>query len=232
MYQKRTISGIEITVEKKNIKNMYLRILPPDGMAKVTAPMRISDDVIQNFVESRLEWIQKQQKKVTNFPTKMEKKYISGEVHYLWGKRYHLEVVSHMKGSSVFIEDNKIILQVPIDFTVKQRQRAMKEWYRQQLKEALPAVVEHCQKVVGTTINEWRIKDMRTRWGTCNIDQRRIWINLQLVTKPPECLEYVIIHEVVHLYEKNHNSVFYSYMDKFFPKWRLVKKQLNTRRSE
>ncbi len=221
------INGISITVEKKKIKHIYLRVHAPDGAVKVTAPRWASDKEIRSFVESRLDWIVRTRQKYTDYVNYKTPEYLSGETHYLWGIPYRLEVLSAKSKKNVTVEADKIILQVPEQFSAEQREKVMLEWYREQLKAAVPEVMKKCIVKVRRTPSEWRIKNMRTRWGTCNVVDKRIWLNLQLAKKPPECLEYVITHELVHLYERNHSRKFWGYMDRFYPNWREVRKKLN-----
>lgn len=224
---KLTVSGIDISAEKKHIKNMYIRVIPPDGKVRITAPMTATEDAIRMFAVSRIAWIKKQRQKFADQPRQTERRYVTGESYYLWGKRYRLDVVYSNVRNDVSISGQKIILQVRKDSTSQQRANVMDEWYREILKEAIPPVLERCEKIVGVSAKEWQVKNMRTKWGTCNIEAKRIWLNLQLAKKTPECLEYVITHELVHLLEKSHNEIFKAYMNDFFPNWRTIKAQLN-----
>ncbi len=210
------VDGINISAEKKNIKNMYLRVIPPDGKVKITAPLFTSDDKIRMFAVSRIAWIRKQRQKFLEQPRQAERKYETGESYYLWGKRYCLEIIYSNTQNDAYISGQNIVLQVREDSTPHQRAYIMDEWYRRVLKNAIPSVLEKCERIVGVKANEWKVKNMRTRWGTCNIQAKRIWINLQLVKKSSECLEYVIIHELVHLLEKNHNDSFKAYIWMYF----------------
>ncbi|MCL2578945.1 MAG: M48 family metallopeptidase [Oscillospiraceae bacterium] len=221
------VGGIDVSAEKKQIKNMYIRVVPPDGKVKITAPMSATEDVIRMFAVSRIAWIKKQRQKFIEQPRQTEYKYLAGESHYLWGKRYPLDVVYSNMRNNVSISGQRIVLQVREDSTPQQRADVVNNWYREILKETIPPVFEKCEKIVGVKAKEWRIKNMRTRWGTCNVKEKRIWLNLQLVKKAPEGLEYVIIHELVHLLEKSHNDVFKGYMDRLYPSWRTVKAILN-----
>ena len=221
------ISGVEITAEKKKIKNMYIRVVPPDGKVRITAPLSATDEAIRMFAISRISWIKKQRQIFADQPRQTERMYVTGESHYLWGKRYRLDVVFSNVRNDVSVSGQRIILQVRKDSTPQQRANVMDNWYREILKAAIPPAFEKCEKVVGIKANEWQIKNMQTKWGTCNITKKRIWLNLQLVKKTPECLEYVIVHELVHLLVKNHNDVFRAHMDRFYPNWRVVKASLN-----
>ena len=222
-----TISGIHITAEKKQIKNMYIRVIPPDGKVRITAPISATDDAIRMFAVSRIAWVKKQRQKFDEQPRQTERKYVTGESHYLWGKRYRLDVRYSNVRNEISVSGQNIILQVRRDSTSRQRANAMDNWYRGILKNAVPPVVKKCEELVGVMAREWQIKNMRTKWGTCNVAVKRIWLNLQLAKKTPECLEYVIIHELVHLLEKSHNDIFRAYMDRFYPNWRTVKEHLN-----
>lgn len=223
---KLTVSDIEMTAEKKQIKNMYIRVIPPDGKVRITAPLSATEDAIRMFAVSRIVWIKKQRQKFAEQPRQTERKYVTGECHYLWGRRYRLDVTYSIR-NDVSVSGQKIILQVRRDSTTQQRANVMDNWYREILKNAIPSIVEKCEKLVGVKASEWQVKNMRTKWGTCNVKAKRVWINLQLVKKTPESLEYVIIHELVHLLERSHNDIFRAYMDNFYPNWRTVKDNLN-----
>ncbi len=222
-----TVSGIEIAAEKKHIKNMYIRVIPPDGKVKITAPKSTTEEAIRMFAVSRISWIKKQRQKFIDQPRQTERKYVNGESYYLWGRRYRLDVVYNNTRNDVSVSGQKIVLQVRKESTPQQRANVIDNWYREILKNTIPPVLEKCEECVGVKLNEWKIKNMRTKWGTCNTSKKRIWLNLQLAKKTPECLEYVIIHELVHLLEKSHNDIFKAHMDRFYPKWRLVKANLN-----
>ena len=221
------IDGIEITVQKKQIKNMYIRVYPQDGNVKITAPLRTTNDAISVFAESRIEWIREQFQKYSFNPLTDKPKYITGESCCLLGKIYPLDVIYHESLISVFIKDQRVVLQVPKDSTADERAAVMDDWYRLALKNVVPPILAECESIVGVTAAEWRIKNMRTKWGTCNVPAKRIWLSLQLAKKEPECLEYIIIHELVHLLEEEHNDRFYAYMDRFCPDWRAIKDRLN-----
>lgn len=221
------IDGIEITAQNKKIKNMYIRVSPPDGTVKITAPLRASKDTVRTFAQSRIEWIKKQREKIVVRPAEVNYRYVTDEVFYLWGRSYLLNVVCGSVRNAVYIEGKSLVLQVSNDSSLIQRAAVIKEWYRKTLKEAIPTVLAKCERIVSVTADDWRIKDMRTRWGTCNIPERRIWLSLQLAKKTPECLEYVIIHELVHLLERSHNERFRLFMDRFCPDWRTIRASLN-----
>lgn len=206
---------------------MYIRVMPPDGKVQVTVPYTASDDAIRRFAISRISWVKKQKKCFEEQPRQTKRQYITGESYYLWGKRYRLDVQYSNIRNRVCISGGKIVLQVRKESTVMQRENVLDEWYREQMKQTVPNVLRKCENIVGVQAKEWYIKNMRTKWGSCNIEKRRIWLNLQLAKKTPECLEYVIIHELVHFLERNHNERFCEYMNRFCPNWREIKDNLN-----
>ena len=221
------INNIEIEVQKKKIKNLHLYVLPPLGRVRVSAPQNMNEDAIRMFVITNISWIKQQQEKFNNQPRQSEREYISGESVYLWGNRYRLEVVYSNTRNDVQIRGERLLLQVREVSTTQQRANILNAWYREHIKKEIPPLIEKWQNVIPVVINDWGVKNMKTRWGTCNVKDKRIWLNLQLAKKHPPCLEYVVVHELVHLLEKKHNKDFVTYMDKFLPDWRTTKDELN-----
>ena len=227
--EEMVISGLPIEVIRKtNLKNLYIRVIPPDGTITVSTPKELNDEDIKLFVIKKLPEITKVRDRMLAQERQSKREYVSGESHYLWGKPYRLQVIHEGTQYKIVKTPTKIIMTVPEDATTESKERTFIEWYRQELMRVLQSVVERCEKKSGTHANEFRIKNMKTRWGTCNNDKRRIWINLQLAKKPIECLEYVVIHELVHLLEKNHTHRFHALVEEFCPTWREVKKLLIT----
>ena len=220
------VEDLSYQVERKKIKNIYIRVLPPDGKVKVTAPRQVSDRAIEEFVRSRREWIMAARKKLLSQPLHKVYTYENGEKHLLWGKEYSLEVVYTKGKPCASVQGEQILLELPKDGDTALRQKLIENLYRRQLKAKVPLLMEKYTKIVGKVPDSWGVKNMKTRWGTCNVTDKRIWLNLQLAKFPQECLEYVIVHELVHLYEKGHNAVFYGYMDRFYPGWREIRKKL------
>jgi predicted metal-dependent hydrolase len=224
-----TVGDLVVEVVRKNIKNINLSVRPPDGHVRVSIPLRVSDEAVRLFVESKIPWIMKQQNKFTGQKRQSPKEFVSGESHYFQGNSYLLTVTYHDAPPTVDLSKN-----ATIDMTVRKgsdatiRERVLLEWYREQLKEVVPPLIIKWEEIVGVKIVEWRIKRMKTRWGTCNIRVRRIWLNLELAKWPVRCLEYIIAHEMIHLHERLHNDQFVSYMNKFMPQWRLIRDELNS----
>jgi hypothetical protein len=223
-----TIENITLTLERKNIKNMYLRILPPNGEVKVNAPLFLSDEDIADFIKSKKEWILKKQKYIQENDIKAPLKYDNGEKHYLWGEEYTLQLVKNDNVKNVLIDEEKSIMYLPVSkrSTIEKRKNILDEFYRFQMKKAIPPVLDKCTKIVGKTPSEVKIRKMKN-WGNCRYQDKRITLNLNLAKKDPECLEYVMIHELCHLIEFNHGKKFKKLMDKYCPKWKEIKKRLN-----
>ena len=221
------ISGIKIEVQKKNIKNLHLVVAPPEGRVRVSAPMHLSDESIAMFVRTKLGWIKKQQEKFKKQPRQTEREYVSGETLYVWGQQYFLRVDYSYKGNSLVLEGNEAILTVRKESTASQREAFVNEWYRALLKEKVETYLPKWEKITGLHCDSWQTKYMTTRWGTCNTNTGKIWLNLQLAKKPIECLEYVILHELTHLKVRNHSKEFVALMDQYMPYWREIKKLLN-----
>lgn len=224
-----TIKGLQIKILKKiNQKNLYIRVNPPEGDVTVSTPTGFPDEEIKLFILRKLPEITKVRNKMNTQPRQGKREYISGESCYLWGKPYRLQIVSNMKKYSIEKAPNKIIMTIPEGATTEGKEHTLTEWYRVELKRVLKTVFDSCKKRTGIDADEAKIKRMKTLWGTCNIKNRRIWINLQLAKKPPECLEYVVIHELVHLLEKNHTNRFNALVEEYCPTWKEAKKLLVT----
>ena len=214
------VSGIPVQVVRKPIKNLHLSVYPPDGHVRVAVPLHMTDDNIRLAVISRLSWIKKYQASFQAQPRQSEREMVTGESHYVFGKRYRLEVIERRGCHEVAIENNSTLqLFVNPGTSIQNRALVLNEWYREQLKAQIPDLLNHWQSAIGKQAADWGIKKMKTRWGSCNIAQRRIWINLELAKKPLECLEYVLVHELVHFLERHHNDRFKAYMDKYLPQW-------------
>lgn len=225
------IDGIDIAVEKKKIKNVYIRITPPEGEVKVTAPFGTSDQAIHSFALSKIGWIKTRQRVIR---ARTPAGYTSGEIHFLWGVPHTLRVLNAQEGlkslsgkGSVKQSGGEIVMVLCGQNTLNQRKYLLDEFYRGQIKAAIPAVLEKAQLTTGVKAEDWMVRKMSTRWGTCNLRTSRICFNLELAKNPIRCLEYIAIHELTHLLEKGHGERFKAYMDRFCPEWRTLKKTLN-----
>ncbi len=225
---KLQLGSIEALIVRKPVKNLHLSVLPPLGRVRVTAPESMKDDSIRTLLATRLPWIKKQQEKFKGQDRQTKREYVSGESYYYFGQRYRLEVVYKEAVPNVSLKGkSKIVLQVRPGSSVEKRSDGMTEWYRSQLHPLADKLMVKWQKKTGVRVNYWGIQRMKTRWGTCNHKRARILLNLELAKKPPACLEYVIVHELLHVIEKKHNENFVNLMEKYIPKWRSIKEELN-----
>lgn len=223
-----TVSGIDVDVVRKNIKNLHLGVYPPIGRVRVATPLHINDEAVRLFIISRLTWIKRQQAKFEEQERQSARELVTGESHYYQGQRYLLDVVYHEGAPAVNIRNNSIMeLRVRPGSGTAERERILLSWYRLRLKEQIPALIAKWEPIIGVTVAAWGVKQMKTKWGTCNIEARRIWLNLELIKKPSHCLEYVIVHEMVHLLERHHNERFTAYMNRFMPLWQHYREELN-----
>ncbi len=223
------VNGISIDLQRKKIKNMYLKIQPPDGQVLITAPLRMSEEEIKRFVLSKIDWIISHQEKIKKKVDHREISYLDGEQIFLWGKAYILSVVLATGRPHLYWGSDIVKLYVKKDCTKEQRKQIIDAWYREALAVKIPILIAKWEPIMGVKSSGFSIRDMKTRWGTCNISSKKICLNLQLAKKPPKCLEYVVVHELTHLLEKSHNQVFKGYMDRFLPEWRSIKRELNER---
>ena len=220
------VEGIVISVIRKPIKGLYLRVLPPDGKTCVSAPAFMSDETIRQFTFSKLDWIKEQRERCMAKKALAVKEYVTGEECFVWGKKHKLYVQEAETGCKVSVSEDKLVLQIHRESAKGQREKVVNEWYRSQMKQRMPEILQKCEEMTGIHVKEWRVKYMRTRWGTCNIDKKRIWLNLQLAKLPPECLEYVVIHELTHLLERKHNRRFYGFLYEFCPDFKEREKMM------
>jgi predicted metal-dependent hydrolase len=217
-----TLSGIPIEIVRKDVKNINMRVYPSKRKVKISAPWYLRTEVIQNFAESRVDWIQKHFQKFKPQADSTRLEYLSGEKHPYQGKEYELRVhkFNGVPKIKLLLEDEVIVMKVRPGTTKAKREKVLKEWYRARLKEQIPKLIDKWEGPMGVVVSEYGVKQMKTRWGSCNIRAKRIWLNLELAKKSPACLESVVIHEMVHLLERLHNKRFYRLMDKFLPDWR------------
>lgn len=223
------IDDIEIELIKKDIKNLYLSVLPPDGRVRISAPKGLDDECVRLFAISKLSWIRKQRAVFQKQERQSKRDFVSGESHYFLGQRYLLNVIYTNKRKQGVEVRNKTYLDLFVrnKATKEQRQKVMREWYRSELKALIPPLIEKWEPIIGVTVGSWGVRLMKTRWGSCNVSAKRIWLNLELAKKTPACIEYIVVHEMVHLLERLHNDKFVTYMDRFLPNWRSTKAELN-----
>jgi predicted metal-dependent hydrolase len=222
------VANIQIEVVRKDIKNMHLAVYPPTGRIRLAAPSQTDSEVMRLFAISKLGWIKKHVRNFNEQPRETAREYKSGESHYFQGKRYLLNVIEYNGPNKVELKGIKYIQLYVKPMTTKvDKAIIIKEWYRKELKKQIPELIQKWEKIIGVKSESWGVKQMRTKWGACNIEDKRIWLNLELAKKPIVCLEYIIAHELVHLLERNHNERFVSHLNKHMPKWRQYRDELN-----
>lgn len=221
------LGNIGIDIQKKDVKNIHLTVHPPDGKVKMTAPDKMDLDTIRVFAISKLDWIKTQQESIQGQERETPREYINRESHYFMGKRYLLKVKEVKAAPKVEVDHKYIHLQIRPCTSTEKRQEIIESWYRNELKKTVPSIIAKWEKKIGVESNAFGIKKMRTKWGSCNTQAKRIWLNLELARKPKECLEYIIVHELVHLLERSHNARFVGFMDQFMPKWQFHRDELN-----
>lgn len=215
-------------VVRKPIKNLHLSVHPPEGRVRVSAPRRIDDEAVRLAVISKLGWIRRHQQALADQTRQSQREMVSGESHYFMGRRYRLRVIEHGGPNRISLKGStELTLHVRPGTDRDKREGLLNAWYRRHLKSLLPNLISKWQPIIGVEVAHWRIKKMKTRWGSCNIQDHRIWLNLELAKKPPQCLDYVLVHEMVHLLERHHNERFRTLMDRFLPQWRLYRDELN-----
>lgn len=219
--------GIEIEISRKKMKNLRLTVNPPNGKVKLSVPSKTKFEIVEQFILSKICWIKQKKMKYENRVIPKPKEYISGESIQLYGREYQLMVIETHKKQRIEIKDDKHITMLVRPYsTIEKRHKLMMEFYRSNLKEVLPLYINKWEAILGVEVREFNVKKMKTKWGTCNITKKRIWINLEFAKLPIEYLEYITVHEMIHLLEGHHNKRFYKLMDDFYPGWKNIKKRL------
>lgn len=221
------LGEIAVDVVQKDIKNIHLSVYPPGGRVRISAPLRMDIDTIRVFAIAKLGWIKNQQHKLCEQERETPREFLDRESHYLWGKRYLLRIELHAAAPVIALKHNKMILRMRPETSHEKKQEILEAWYREQLKAALPALFEKWESLMNVKVGRCFVQKMRTKWGSCSPDTGNIRLNTDLAKKPPECLEYIVVHELAHLLEPTHNQRFISLMDQFMPKWKFYRDQLN-----
>jgi predicted metal-dependent hydrolase len=223
-----TVSGLPVEIVRKAIKNLHLGVYPPNGRVRVAVPVRVRDEAVRLAVISRLGWIKRQRRRFHSQERQSAREYVSRESHYFLGRRYLLNVIEHDGPSQVSRRGNKILeLRVPKGASSHRREQILLSWYRKNLKVLILPLIEKWGAKTGMRVESWGVRRMKTKWGSCNNADRRIWLNLELAKKPIHCLEYILVHEMVHLTERHHNERFTMLLDQFLPNWRARRDELN-----
>jgi len=222
------IGDLDVEVVRKDIKNVHLSVLPPAGRVRLSAPDHIKPDTLRVYVVSRLQWIRKEQEKLRRQDRETPRDYVERESHYLWGKRYLMTVVEKDEPPLVELVHRKMILQVRLGNDPKKREDILAQWYRDQLKRAVPPLIHRWEPMLEVKVEQFYIQHMKTKWGGSSPDRGTIRLNTELAKKPPECLEYLVVHEMTHFLEPTHNERFVGLMDRFMPNWRIRRELLNS----
>jgi len=223
------VSGLAVQVIRKDIKNLHLGVYPPNGRVRVAAPLAVNDGAVRLAVIGKLGWIKKRRASFSAQARQSEREMVSGESHYFLGHRYRLRVIPSDGPARVMLKGRTTIeLHVRSGADQETRMLVLNRWYRKCLRELIPPLLGKWEIILGVHASNWGIKKMKTKWGSCNRDKQRIWLNLELAKKPVQCLEYLIVHELAHLIEWNHNDRFIALMDRHLPGWRLHRQELNS----
>lgn len=220
------VSGLEITIERKDIKNLHIGVYPPNGKIRVATPLKLNDEAVRLAVISRLSWIKKQQQSFLKQPRQSTREMVSGESHYLFGKRYLLDVKYENAKHQIIKKHSKLQFFVKENTTVDNRLKVLEKYYRENLAIELDNLITKWKNTIGVKIDSWQIQKMKTKWGSCNIEAKRLLFNLELAKVPIECIEYIVVHEILHLLERHHNDNFKALMDKYISDWQSRKESL------
>lgn len=221
------LGDIAVDVLRKDIKNVHLSVHPPAGRVRIAAPKRMSVDTLRVFAISKLPWIRQQQQKLHKQERETAREYLDRESHYVWGKRYLLKVKEKDASPKVELKHSQMLLQIRPSSSDERKQAILGGWYREKLKEAVPPLIEKWVALIGVKVERLFVQRMKTKWGSCNHGTKSIRLNTELAKKPVQCLEYIVVHEMVHLLERHHNDSFIALMDKYLPTWRLHRDELN-----
>ncbi len=221
------LGDINIDVVKKDIKNVHLRVYPPTGRVRISAPKRMSLDNIRVFATSKLDWIKRQRTKLREQARESQRDYLHGESHYVWGQRVLLALEEADGVPNVELRPSKLVVRVHPGADKKMREAVVSRWYRELLRDAVPPLIETWEARLGVTVTKFYVRQMKTLWGSCNPRARTIRLNTELAKKPKVCLEYIVMHEMAHLLEASHGAKFRALMDKHLPAWRETRRELN-----
>lgn len=222
-----SIRGIDIDVIYKDIKNLHIGVYPPMGRVRVAAPKRLDDDQVRLAVIQRLPWIKRRRQELQAAERQSEREMVTGESHYVWGTRHRLKVVERPGRAHLELDGSRLLLYVPAGTSTARRRDLLDQWYREQLRHAIPTAIATWESKLDVSVPKWSIRRMKTKWGSCNRETRHIWFNVELAKKHPDCLEYIVVHEMTHYLERGHGERFTTLMDDFLPDWRSRRDQLN-----
>jgi predicted metal-dependent hydrolase len=222
------LGNIAVDVVRKDIKNVHLSVHPPTGRVRIAAPERMSLDTVRVFAISKLNWIRQQQHKLLEQERETPREYLNRESHYVWGRRYLLAVIEEDQPPSVELSHSRIVLRVRPETTREKKQAILEEWYRKEVRNEVPSLITKWEQLMGVKVRRLFVQRMKTKWGSCNHRACTIRLNTDLAKKPRPCLEYIVVHEMTHLFERTHNERFIALMRQFMPKWKNYREMLNS----
>ena len=222
-----TVSGIDVDVVYKSIKNLHIGVYPHMGRVRVAAPEVLDDEQVRLAVVNRLPWIKRQREQLQAAERQTRREMVTGESHYVWGSRLRLKMIERPGRAHIEIDGDRLLLYAPEGTSADNRRALIDRWYRDQLREAIPALISKWERSMRVNVPKWSIRRMKTKWGSCNRETGHIWFNVELAKKHPDCLEYLIVHEMTHLWERGHGERFTKLMDKNLPDWRARRDVLN-----
>lgn len=222
------VSGLDIDVVYKNIKNLHIGVYPPMGRIRVAAPLALGEEQVRLAVIQRLPWIKREQERLLSAPRQSKREMITGESHYVWGVRRRLQVIEEAARALIEVDGRRLLMRVPEGTSTARRRELLDRWYREELHRAIPPLIDRWQTTLGVTVTRWSVRRMKTKWGSCNRETGNLWFNLELAKKHPDCLEYLVVHEMVHLIERNHTRRFTELMTNYLPLWQSRRDELNS----
>ena len=221
------LDGLQVDVTIKDIKNIHLSVYPPAGKVRISAPKHMRPSAIKAFVLSQLDWIRKQWKSVIEQDRETRRDYVSRESHYLWGERYLLKVVELNDQPRVQRKHSQLVLQVRPRADWIKRHDLMSSFYRNELRTKSATLISNWEPQLGVSVSRLFVQQMKTQWGSCNPMAGNIRLNVELAKKPVECLEYILVHEMIHLIEPTHSQRFVKLMNRYMPQWSERREALN-----
>ncbi len=222
-----TLQKLKIDTIRKDIKNIHLGVYPPKGEIRVSVPLDTNDETLRLFLISKTSWIKKQQRKFSQQKRQTSRKYTAGESHYLFGKEYRLKIISTKESSKIIIKKTSMDLYLKSNYTVLEKEKIFEKFYRQELEKVIPKLLKKWESKVDVKSKQIKTRKMKTKWGSCDTKKKQILLNLELAKKPFHCIDYVLVHELVHLKERKHNDRFIELLESAYPKWQEHKEELN-----
>lgn len=222
------VAGVRVSIIRKAIKNLHLAVYPPDGWVRAAVPLEVTDEVVRSAVIDKLRWIRRLQATLKDQPRQSARELVSGETHFVLGRRYRLDVIEAEGPAEVRLAgQHRLELRAPTNLDHAGRMRVLAAWYRERLRETLAPLITKWESLLGVEVASVGIKRMKTKWGSCNAAARRVWFNLELAKKDVASIEYVVVHELAHLLVRHHDAHFVALLDRHLPRWRLQRDTLN-----